>query len=90
MNVIAHNSIRNFITKLLDQRGDRAPFSDREPLFSNGRLDSLAAIEIVAFMERQFSVDFVATGFDIGSIDSVTHMLTLLARQHDQREREYS
>jgi acyl carrier protein len=84
------DAIRDFMTRLLGQRGDNTAFSDNDLLFSNGRLDSLAAIEMVTFLERQFGVDFIAAGFDMGQIDSVASVLALVAGQRSQPVREYS
>jgi acyl carrier protein len=78
MNTAERAAIRDFIGQCLAGRGGDSDFSDDEPLFSSARLDSLSAIETVAFLERAFGVDFLATGFDMAKIDSVEAMLALL------------
>jgi acyl carrier protein len=79
MDVNPRAAVRTFLTQLLRQRGDTAAFSDSELLLTGGRLDSLAAIDVVVFLERQFGIDFSAGGFDAGQIDSIDNVMTLLA-----------
>nr|WP_294523874.1 phosphopantetheine-binding protein [uncultured Rhodopila sp.] len=80
MNTAERAAIREFIGQRLAEHGDADDFSDDEPLFSGARLDSVSAIETVAFLERRFGVDFLAAGFDMGKIDSVEAMLALVVR----------
>jgi acyl carrier protein len=78
MSTTERAGIRDFIGQCLDGRGDHSGFSDDEPLFSSARLDSLSAIETVAFLERTYGVDFLAAGFDMSRIDTVDCMLALV------------
>jgi len=50
--------IRDFVEKLLAEKDDRAPFGDAESLVESGRLDSLAVVKLVTFLESEFDVDF--------------------------------
>ncbi len=45
--------MRATVGELLAARGDRNPFSDTEPLFTAGRLDSLAATELIVALEQR-------------------------------------
>ncbi len=63
--------IREFITHLLANYGDNEPFVDSDSLLSDGRLQSIDAIEIVMFLERNFGVDFAQVGFDRDRLESV-------------------
>ena len=71
-------AIRQFIERLLAQKGDRQPFRDSDSLILNGRLQSVDAVEVVVFLEEQWSIDFTQIGFDHNQIDSVDAILALI------------
>lgn len=66
--------IRAFVGKLLADHDDRAPFGDAESLVKGGRLDSLAVVRLVAFLEEAFSVDFAKVEFDPERFDTVAEI----------------
>jgi acyl carrier protein len=70
--------IRRFIVNLLNEKGDSSGFSDDELLITGGRLDSVAAMDVVLFLEREFAADFSRTHFDLQMIDSVDNVLKLV------------
>lgn len=72
--------VRKFIQGLLIARGDAQPFTDEEPLFSGGRLQSIDATEVVLFLEDDFGVDFNGD-FDRDQIDSIEAICRLLTQQ---------
>jgi acyl carrier protein len=66
--------IREFVTHLLANYGDNKPFGDFDDLLSDGRLQSIDAVEIVMFLEGNFGVDFAQVGFDrdrLASVDAI-------------------
>jgi len=63
--------IREFVKELLNEHDDRAAFSDDESLIKEGRLDSLAVVKLVTFLEADFAVDFAKVEFDPERFDSV-------------------
>lgn len=66
--------IRAFVADLLAGHDDRAPFGDAESLVKGGRLDSLAVVKLVAFLEETFGVDFAKVEFDPERFDTVTEI----------------
>lgn len=70
--------IRAFIKDILASNGDNQPFSDQDSLFVGGRLQSIDAVEVVLFLEKQFGIDFSAIGFDREQIDSVDAICALI------------
>jgi acyl carrier protein len=78
MNAIERTKLRSFIVNLLVNKRDFGSLSDLEFLFSSGRLDSLAATEVVLFLEREFAIDFSQTHFDINRIDTVESIISLV------------
>jgi acyl carrier protein len=72
------NQIRGFIQSVLVRKGDPAPFADGDRLFSRGRLDSMSVLELIMFIETQFSVDTGSPDFDITLLDSVDDIMRLI------------
>jgi acyl carrier protein len=70
--------IRDFLGGLLREHDDRASFDDAESLIGNGRLDSLAVVNLVVFLESTFGVDFDKVEFDpqrLGSVDEIVAVI---------------
>jgi acyl carrier protein len=51
---------------------------DDAGLVSSGLIDSLALLEIIAFLEDEFGVDFSERGVDPEELASVAHILDLV------------
>lgn len=66
--------IRAYVEELLAEHDDRAPFGDAESLVKSGRLDSLAVVNLVSFLESAFAVDFARVEFDPERLDSVVEI----------------
>jgi acyl carrier protein len=77
MGLIIKAAVRQFVGELLRLREDRSTVADSEALFSSGRLDSLAAVEIVTFLEQQFAIDFSEIDFEIDLLDSIDAIVAL-------------
>jgi acyl carrier protein len=75
---LASERIRETIFSVLAQRGQPAPAED-EPLFSTGRLDSLAATEVLTMLEADFGIDLADEDFDILQIDTLRDIEALLS-----------
>lgn len=71
--------IRAFIAELLAERDDHAEFDDQESLIQSARLDSLAVVKIVVFLEETFAVDFTRVEFDPQRFDSIVEVESLIA-----------
>ena len=72
------SAIRAFITGLLAEHDDHAGFADGESLIKAGRLDSLAVVKLVTFLETDFSVDFAEIEFDPERFDSVNLIVEMI------------
>jgi len=64
-------AIRQFVERLLVQKGDHKPFRDNDSLVFSGRLQSVDVVEVVVFLEEQWAIDFAQIGFDRNQFDSV-------------------
>jgi acyl carrier protein len=77
MNV--EHRIRSFVEGQMAQGGGGASVaSDDESLVFTGRLSSVDVVEIAAFLEQEFGVDFAARGFDQNDFDSIAKMAALV------------
>ena len=68
------------IEKLLATRGDRGPVGEHDSLFVSGRLDSLAATELIVVLESEFGVDSSDPDFDVSQLDTLHDLQALVAR----------
>ncbi|HEY2745629.1 MAG TPA: phosphopantetheine-binding protein [Polyangia bacterium] len=71
--------IRTKLATLLADRGDTRPFADDEALLTSARIDSVDVVEMVAFLEASFGVDFAARDFDPAIFDSVDSIIAFVA-----------
>ena len=74
----SRDSIHEFITGLLEMKGERTDVSDTEPLLTAGLLDSLDVMQTVLFLEDNFGVDFSVHPFnpdDFDCIESINRMV---------------
>jgi len=77
MDSNGRTKLRTFMDELLRERDDATGFSDSESLFASGRLESLAAVQLVAFLEQEFRIDFSNIDFETDRIDSIDLIATL-------------
>jgi acyl carrier protein len=70
--------IRQFMQRLLAQKGDQRTFGDSDSLLLSGRLQSVDAVEVVLFLEEHWGIDFAEIGFDETQIDSVDAIAGLI------------
>lgn len=77
MDLNERAKLRRFIDELLQERDDDRGFSDSESLFASGRLESLAAVQLVAFLEQEFEIDFSNFDFEIDLVDSIDLIATV-------------
>jgi hypothetical protein len=76
----SRSAIREFVERILVQKGDKRPLDSHESLLLSGRLQSVDAVEIVVFMEEKWAIDFAEIGFDETLIDSIDAMDALVQR----------
>lgn len=75
----AYPVIRARITELLAERGDTNPVGDEESLFFSGRLDSLAATQMMMLLEEAFGFDLSDADFDVSRLDTVSEIEAMVA-----------
>jgi acyl carrier protein len=77
--------IREFVAELLREHDDRAEFGDAESLIGSGRLDSLAVVKLVDFLESAFAVDFARVEFDPRRFDTVEEIAGVIEESRGAR-----
>ena len=55
--------------------------AETDSLVESGLIDSLALLEIVAFLEEQYRIDFTAVGLEPEQLTSVSGILDLIERE---------
>ena len=70
--------IRNFLEKILNDKGDNSGFTDQQLLLTEGRLTSLDVMMIVVFLEENYGIDFSDRPFDQNEFDSVDSITALV------------
>ena len=55
--------------------------AETDSLVESGLIDSLALLEIVAFLEEQYRIDFAAIGLEPDQLTSVSGILDLIERE---------
>lgn len=81
MENIHKQKIRDYLTEALNNQGDKQPLTDTDSLFVSGRLDSVSMMMLVVYLEEEFAVNFKATDFEVGLIDSVDAIALLIDSQ---------
>ncbi len=71
-------SVRSFVETLLSERGKPTDFTNSEALFTSGLLDSMAATELMVFLESEHGFDLSNPDFDIALLDTIDDLEALL------------
>jgi acyl carrier protein len=79
MNPSAAAPIRARVEELLRARGDARPLADGDSLFFSGRLDSLAATELMMLLEEAFGIDLADADFDVTRLDTIADIEAFVA-----------
>jgi acyl carrier protein len=70
--------LRAFVAQLLSNNDDTGEFMDSDSLLLSGRLQSIDAIEIALFLEREYAIDFAEVGFDEMQLDSIDRIASFV------------
>lgn len=79
MSSSQHERLRAIVSGLLAERGDARPCTDTESLFLSGRLDSMAATNLIMSIEGEFDIEIGGIDFDVSMLDSVEEMSSLVS-----------
>lgn len=76
----ASAAIRATILAMLTERGHGGPIGDHDSLFFSGKLDSLAATEVMMALERDHGIDLTDADFDVTQLDTLAQIEALVAQ----------
>jgi methoxymalonate biosynthesis acyl carrier protein len=72
-----HTTIRNFLERFIDC----SQLTDDQNFFAAGFINSLFAMQIVLFVERQFGIKVANTDLDVQNFSSINAIAGLVARK---------
>lgn len=75
----ARSAILEFLEAIRRPEQDVSGIGDDDGLVDSGLIDSLAVLEIVAFLENEFGLSFRDSGVDPTRLASVNSILELIA-----------
>nr|QCX41918.1 Mhr12 [Streptomyces miharaensis]QHD26312.1 acyl carrier protein [Streptomyces miharaensis] len=71
------DAVRQFIARL----SGHPDIADDRPLISDGVLDSVAAVQMVDFVERTFAIEIADEDLELANFDSVQGLAALVHRR---------
>ncbi|WP_394688076.1 acyl carrier protein [Hoeflea sp.] len=81
MTSVNIETMRNKIAEMLVARDQDANFEDDESLFDSGRLDSIAAVNLLLELEADYGIDLSDPDFSVSEIDTLQQISTLISTQ---------
>ena len=76
---MSNSPIRQFVQNLLTERGRHDELKDTDAIFTSGLLDSMAATEVMLYLESEHGIDLADADFDISALDTLADLEGLLA-----------
>ncbi|MET9503572.1 acyl carrier protein [Streptomyces sp. NPDC006259] len=80
-NTPANDEITSVVREFIARLSGRPDIEDDRPLISEGVLDSLAAVQMVDFVERTFQVEVGYEDLELFNFDSVQGLAALVTRR---------
>jgi D-alanine--poly(phosphoribitol) ligase subunit 2 len=80
------SELRRFVQQQFSIPEDDSDFSDDIGLFSYGYIDSLGAVELTGFVERQFRVGFTDSDWINFPLSSIREISTFVAKRLEEEK----
>ena len=77
----AREELLAFLDTIRRPHTPMSAIEDADSLVDSGLIDSLAVLEIVLYLETNYSIDFAANGFDPAELGSISEILSLIDRR---------
>lgn len=68
-------NIREFVSSNLNNFGDDITFTDADNIFRSGLVNSLFAVQLIAFLEKRFGIRIANDDMNIANFSSVDRMV---------------
>ncbi len=76
-----HDAIRQFILRHLPALGPAPRLEDDDDIFKLGYVNSLFAMQILMFVEREFRLTVENEDMDVANFNSVNHIVDFIDRK---------
>ena len=73
-----NKNIRDLVITMLAEHGHRGDIGEHDSLFFSGKLDSLAATQVMMTLEQDFGIDLTDADFDISQLDTIARIEALV------------
>ncbi|MEU7473721.1 acyl carrier protein [Streptomyces sp. NPDC044984] len=80
-NTPANEEITSVVREFIARLSGRPDIEDDRPLISGGVLDSIAAVQMVDFVERTFRVEVAYEDLELLNFDTVRGLAALVTRR---------
>lgn len=77
LDITTNSTLHAKIKEMLAERGDHQALDPDDSLFLSGRLDSLAATQVMMMLEGDYGIDLADAEFDITRLDTVRELEAL-------------
>jgi acyl carrier protein len=78
----AREQVREYVQKVLkENKDDTDPVGDNDSLVLSGRLSSLDVVDVLTFLEGEFSFEMDPNDFDQAKFDTVDSIVEMLEKQ---------
>jgi len=71
-------TIRAFVSSNLNIFGDDVTFTDADNIFQSGLVSSLFAVQLIAFLEKQFGIRIANEDMNIANFSSIDRMVAFV------------
>jgi len=80
LKIALKDQVITFLKETLARHGDLGEVQGNESLFLSGRLDSLSMLNLIMFLENNFSMNFAEIDFEVDLVDSIDSIICLIDR----------
>jgi acyl carrier protein len=83
MAILEHEQVQQTVTKFLSShfRVNFGEVNEQTDLFQEGLIDSFGFVELVAFLEKTFSIRFDEKEFTTNSLNTVANIVATVKRK---------
>lgn len=78
-------TVKDFILKTFLPGEDPSALTESTPLITSGILDSLATLDLVAFLESQYGLEFAANEVDVSRLGTLTDIARIVEAKRATR-----
>ena len=77
--------LRAFIEKHLTFQAEGVELKDEDPIFELGFVDSLFAMQLIGYIQKEFQIEIENTDLDLANFRSVERMAAFIQKKKGER-----